>query len=100
MIWVVRREMLQWDSILDRYPSSLEAIETGSLPYAVMCGAESFALETSLAIVLCRCRQGNRSCNSSSQYRRDSTCGIAPEGDLDCFAVTVVCTVSSAPPPR
>jgi len=68
--------------------------------FAVMCGAESFSLETSLAIVLCRCRQGNRSCSSSLQYRRDSTRGIAPEGDKDYFAITVICTVSSAPQPR
>jgi len=68
--------------------------------FAVMCGAESFSLETSLAIVLCRCRQGNRSCSSSLQYRRDSTRGIAPEGAKDYFAITVICTVSSAPQPR
>ena len=66
----------------------------------VMCGAKSFSLEASLALVLYRCRQGHRSCSSSSQYRRDSTRGIAPEGDKDYFAVTVICTVSSAPPPR
>jgi hypothetical protein len=94
MIWVVRRAVLQWDSILGRYPSGLEDIETCSLLYAVMCGAESFSLETSLALVLCRCRRGNRSCSSSVQYRRESTRGIAPEEDKDYFAVTVICTVS------
>jgi len=68
--------------------------------FAVMCGAKSFSLETSLALVLCRCRQGNRSCSSSMQYRRYSTRGITPEGDIDYFAITGICTVSIAPPPR